>query len=232
MRNLKIAILLFSLVFYSCIQEDIIDDSVPEEVRITNDISTLKIGKTVDFEATYFNNVGEIENRSLSWESSNTDVLSIDASTSKGTAKAEGTASITVIVNGILGVLTDTKIITVTKDDTMVANVKKGTFTPTSSYKSAGDFEITGTTNGIKIELASNYVADTSLPGFALYLSNNPNSLANALQIDAYDDTNGAHYTGAFTYTIENIGVNDYTYLVQWCRPFSILTGKAEIIDK
>jgi hypothetical protein len=109
---------------------------------------------------------------------------------------------------------------------------KKGAFSKTTSYKAAGYFEMTKTSNGIKIELASNYVADTSLPGFALFLTNNPNSLANALQIDAYDDADGAHYTGAFTYNIQNVGLNDYKYLVQWCRPFSILTGKAFIIDK
>lgn len=232
MKNLKIAVLFGVLAFSSCIEQDIIDDSVPEEVRITNDISALKIGETIDFEATYFNNVGEIESKALFWESSNSDVLSIDASTTKGIAKAEGTATITVTVNGIVGILTDTKIITVTKDDTITVNAKKGTFSKTSSYKAAGDFEITTTTNGIKIVLASNYVADTSLPGFALFLTNNPNSLANALQIDAYDDANGAHYTGTFTYNIQNVGLNDYKYLVQWCRPFSILTGKALIIDK
>lgn len=233
MKKLKIVMLLCSLVCFSCIQEDIINDAVPEEVRITIEFNTLKVGEIIELKANYFNNVGEIETQALSWVSSNTDVLSIDGnSIAKGTAKKEGTTTLTVSANGIYGTLTDTKTITVTKEDTNVANAKKGSFEPTSSYKSAGDFEITSTDNGIKIELASNYVADTSLPGFALFLTNNPSSLANALQIDAYDDSDGAHYTGAFTYTIENVGLNDYKYLVQWCRPFSILTGKGLIIDK
>ncbi|WP_445749646.1 hypothetical protein [Polaribacter sp.] len=232
MKNLKFAMLFGVLAFSSCIEQDIIDDAVPEEVRITNDVSALKIGETLVLEASYFNNVGEIENRTLSWQSSDETVLSINASTATATAKTEGTATIMVTVNGILGTLTDHKIITVTQNDAMMSNAKKGTFMTTSSYKAAGDFEITSTTNGIKIELASNYVADTSLPGFALFLTNNPNSLANALQIDAYDDADGAHYTGAFTYNVSNVGLNDYKYLVQWCRPFSILTGKALITDK
>lgn len=233
MKEIVALLMFFGLC--SCIQEDIINDSVNEDVRISNSINTLKVGDVIKLEASFFNNVGEKETNTFIWSSSNEAVLLIDASSSTSTAISEGSATITVKVTGSFGELTDSQTITVTTNDIPVnpsENNKIGTFSPTSSYKSAGDFEIIKTSNGINIELASNYIADKNLPGFALYLTNNPNSLANALQIDAYDDGNGVHYEGAFTYSIENVGLNDYKYLVQWCRPFSILTGKALISDK
>ncbi|PQJ76027.1 Ig-like domain-containing protein [Polaribacter gangjinensis] len=233
MKKLKIVVLFSVLAFSACIEEDIIDDSVAEEVRIISSFTTLKVGEIATLEASFFNNVGELENNTFIWSSSNPSVLSIDATTSSVIANSEGTAIITAKATGKMGDLTDSQTIEVVANNSIIIdNPKKGTFSKTTSYKAAGDFEITKTSTGIKIELASNYVADTSLPGFALFLTNNPNSLASALQIDAYDDADGAHYTGAFTYNISNVGLNDYKYLVQWCRPFAILTGKAQIIDK
>lgn len=223
------------LTFNSCIQEDIVDDAVPEEIRIISSVNSLKIGDIVKFEASYFNNVGIQENKTIVWESSNPNVLSIDLETTNITAEAEGTATITAQTEGISGLLTDSQIVTVVKEGEIVVpveTVKKGAFSATSSYDSSGDFEIIKTTNGIQINLASNYIGDESLPGFALFLTNNPNTLTNALEIDAYDDGNGTHYKGAFSYNVDGVGLNDYQYLVQWCRPFSILVGQALITDK
>ncbi|GGF78866.1 Ig-like domain-containing protein [Wenyingzhuangia marina] len=235
MRLLKFVFLLFFIGLNSCIQEDIVNDRVPEELRIISSVNALKVGDVVKLHASYFNNIGEKESKTVVWETSNPTVLSIDEFTTNITAKAEGTATITVKTIGVSGELTDSEIIMVVKDDVVVIpseNTKKGTITPTESYDASGDFEVIKTTNGIQIILANNYVADESLPGFALFLTNNPNSLVNALQIDAYDDADGAHYKGAFTYSVNGVGLNDYQYLVQWCRPFSILVGKATITDK
>ncbi|MDO3693320.1 Ig-like domain-containing protein [Wenyingzhuangia sp. chi5] len=235
MKLLKLVFLLLFVGLNSCIQEDIVDDAVPEELRIISSVNTLKVGDVVKLQASYFNNVGEKENKNIVWETSNSNVLFIDALTTNITALAEGTATITVKTTGSSGELTDSEIIMVVKDGVVVMpseNTKKGTIAPTASYVAAGDFEISKTTNGIQIILDDNYVADESLPGFALFLTNNPNSLANALQIDAYDDVDGTHYKGAFTYILDGVGINDYQYLVQWCRPFSILVGKATITDK
>ncbi|ANW96598.1 hypothetical protein AXE80_10045 [Wenyingzhuangia fucanilytica] len=235
MKLLKLKLFFIFIGLHSCIQEDIIDDNIAEEIRITQSVTALTIGDVVKFEASYFNNVGEKENRAIVWETSNNSILSIDELANNITALAEGSATITAKTTGMFGELTDSKNVTVFKEGDVVIpsdNSKEGTIVRTSSYAAAGDFDIIKTTNGIEIILDNNYVADESLPGFALFLTNNPNSLANALQIDAYDDADGAHYKGAFTYTLDGVGINDYQYLVQWCRPASILVGKALITDK
>ena len=174
---MKLIKTLFLIPFFgltSCIQEDIVNDAVPEELRIISSVNSLKVGDIIIFSASYFNNVGQQENKTIVWESSNENVLSIDNSTSNITAHAEGTATITVKTTGDSGELTDSQIITVVKDGEVVAPVetaKKGTFSATSSYDSSGDFEMIETPTGIQINLASNYIGDESLPGFALFFN-------------------------------------------------------------
>ena len=60
MKKLKIVLITIILSFNSCIDEDIIDDSVPEEVRIISSFATLKVGEVATLEASFFNNIGEI----------------------------------------------------------------------------------------------------------------------------------------------------------------------------
>ncbi|MEN8765515.1 MAG: hypothetical protein ACN4EF_04830 [Wenyingzhuangia sp.] len=231
----KIMMLLF-LALSSCIGEDIVNDSVPEQLRIVSNLHQLRVGDVVKLEASYFNRVGEKEDKRVLWESSDSIVISIDTITTSLTAASEGIATVIAKTSGMSEVLSDQYHVAVLpeKEEVLVLPelTKVGTFAKVSSYASAGDFEVKKTSSGIQIHLASNYVADQSLPGFALFLTNNPNSLANALQIDAYDDEDGAHYKGSFIYSIDDLGLNDYSYLVQWCRPYSILVGQALIIDK
>ncbi|NJB83014.1 Ig-like domain-containing protein [Wenyingzhuangia aestuarii] len=233
--------ILFSLLLVlsstSCIKEDIINDAVPEEVRIITNTSTIREGDVIILKASYFNEVAQIETRTLTWETTNPAVLSVDNLTSNITGVAEGIATITVKVNGNNGELSDSRTITVLKagepipEPTPSDGEKKGSLQKTSSYVSSGDFTIVETSSGIRIDVADNYRADTTLPGFAMFLTNNPNSLTNAYQVDAFDDADGAHYTGAFSFTVDGVGINDYRYLVHWCRPFTIQVGEALITD-
>ena len=236
MKQFKLVFFILFIGFTSCIQEDIVEDTIPEEIRITSTVNILNEGDIIMLEAFYYNNVGIIENKTINWESSNSTIISIDNASANITALSEGVATITAKTISDDGEeLVDNLTITVVASDevvTPVETIKIGTIVKTSSYVAAGDFEILETSTGIQINLASNYLADQSLPGFALFLTNNPNSLSNALQIDAYDDSDGVHYAGAFTYNVDNVGINDYQYLVQWCRPFSILVGQAIITDK
>ena len=60
-------LLLVSLLFINCIGEDVIDDFVEPEVRITNFITEIEISNTYQFTVTYFNNVGQEENVPVTW---------------------------------------------------------------------------------------------------------------------------------------------------------------------
>lgn len=104
-----------------------------------------------------------------------------------------------------------------------------GSFRTVSDYVSSGDVQVVETETGINIVFASNYRADNSLPGFAMYLSNSPTSLVNALEIDAFDDADGVQYAGAHNIAVSGVAIDAYKYLVHWCRPFEIVVGQAEL---
>nr|HQU58856.1 hypothetical protein [Saprospiraceae bacterium] len=74
------------------------------------------------------------------------------------------------------------------------------------------------------LEIADNYRASTSLPGLYLYLTNNPATVNNALEVGKV-----AVFDGAHSYHISGVGINDYDYLLYWCKPFSVKVGDGEM---
>ncbi len=93
----------FNLVFFyfvlGCSGVDYIDDYVPPTVRILNPVQSLTIGSEFQFEARYFNVIGEPTNEVVFfWESSDQNLLEI-TDLGKATPKKEGTVLITVSVN-------------------------------------------------------------------------------------------------------------------------------------
>ncbi|WP_366183225.1 hypothetical protein [Flavobacterium ovatum] len=224
-------ILLFG--FSSCIKEDIVNDEIEENIRINNSFSNFIIGNEVVLDAFFFDNLGIKQTVVFNLASNNSPIIEVDNANKKITAKSKGTATITVSTTYQNKLVEKSVAITVNDvGSTPTAIVKKGTLVKTSSYASAGDFEITEISGGIRISFASNYVADSTLPGFAMFLSNNPNTMVGAKKIDAQGDADGVVYKGAFTMDIMGVGINDYGYLTHWCEPFKIKVGEAEIKTK
>lgn len=226
----KILLALITITsFLSCVENDYIDDRIDERLSINTIIQELQVDETYQLEAQFFNNVGEATNSQLTWSSSNDNIATVNQN-GLLTAVSEGTVTITVETNapdaGLLKARIDIEIIAGTTNNNPIS--KSGTITTTSSYTLEGNFtisEIANSTN-LKIEVADNYKASSSLPGLYLYLSNNPNSIGSAIEIGAVQVFNGAH-----EYTINNTSINDYKYLVYWCKPFSVKVGHGEIED-
>ncbi|WP_159086026.1 hypothetical protein [Flavobacterium faecale] len=233
-------LLLFIIVgFSSCIQEDIVNDEIDASIRINNSFSNFKVNDQVALDAFFFDNLGMRQTVAFDLKSSNPATVEVDNANKIITGKALGTAVIT--VSTLYAGVTTTKETTVTVNavtvnpgGTMPTNstAKVGTITKTSSYASAGDFEIVAIANGIRITFASNYVADQTLPGFAMYLTNNPNSISGALKIDSQGDSDGVIYKGIHSIDVIGVGINDFGYLTHWCEPFRIKVGQAEIKNK
>ncbi|NRS87599.1 hypothetical protein HNQ02_000506 [Flavobacterium sp. 7E] len=219
----------------SCISEDIVNDEIDESIRINTNFSNFAVGQSLVLDALFFDSQGIKQTVDFSLKSNNTAVITVDNTTKKINAISKGDAEI-VISTFYEGKSIETIIaVTVIENSvtpTPVANVKIGSITKTSSYASAGDFEITEIPGGIRIKFASNYRADQSLPGFAMYLTNNPNVINGALKIDSQGDADGVTYNGAFTLDVMGVGINDYGYLTHWCEPFKIKVGEAIIKNK
>ncbi|MDY8136568.1 hypothetical protein [Aquimarina sp. 2201CG5-10] len=222
--------LLLSVIFacaISCIGEDIIDDQVDPVLRINNPLESLAIGETHQFEATYLNNIGQEENVDLIWSSSDEAIISIDA---MGLASAleEGEAIITVstLDNSITSVANSTLQIT---DETIVDNQSRtGTIITTSSYTLTGEFVLENIPNEdiIRLSISDNYAASSSLPGLYVYFTNNPNTINGAYEIGPVTVFNGAH---TFDISNQDVQLNQYSYLLYWCKPFSVKVGEGKI---
>ena len=231
MRKITAQLLfLFSFIIVGCVGDDFIDDRVDERLSIDNPIDEIQVNDTYQLNVTFFNNIGQPESTNISWSSSNTAVATI-SSTGLLTAISEGTTSLRItadLENG--SSISEEKEITVTADpvDNSDPVTKSGTIITTSSYTLTGDFTISEITDSqsLDLEIMSNYQASSSLPGLYLYLSNNPNSISGAFEVGAVQVFSGAH-----SYEIPDTGVNEYKYLLYWCKPFSVKVGHGEIND-
>ncbi|WP_165731880.1 Ig-like domain-containing protein [Polaribacter sp. 20A6] len=195
--------------------------TIDERISINNPIEELNISNTHQYTTTYTNSSGETENTAITWQSSNTNVLTV-SNTGLITAIAPGEAVITVTVNSSNNTLTTQDSVIVIGNTTQE---KTGTLKTSSSYELRGDFTLKEipNTNDLELTIDENYKASDRLPGLYLYFTNNINTVANAKEIQKVTVFEGAH-----TYIIKNTGINDFTHLLYWCKPFGVDVGNGE----
>lgn len=222
MKYCLLSLVSLSLFFSSCIGDDIIQDTIAEDLRIMNPIDTLGAGDTYQFEATFFNNVGQEEMKTVSWASSNTAILTIN-NTGLATGVAMGTATITAEVELVGADPIQTNFEIVVAEETIInpSSERTGTLQTTSSYTLQGTFVLKEVADGLELELMADYAASSSLPGLFVYLSNNPNSTSGAYEIGPATSFSGAH-----SYQLPNsIGLNDFSHVLYFCKPFNVKVG-------
>ncbi|MEO0627390.1 MAG: Ig-like domain-containing protein [Bacteroidota bacterium] len=218
------------LFCWSCIGDDFINDFVDPEIRINTTPDSLTIDSSFQYSARYFNNVGVETDVQFDWLSSDPSIASVDglgnvtahtlgsveisASYSDGMNTASATATLHTAETPI--------VIIEEQPDTLVGRVETTTF-----YTLRGDFTLRedldqGT---IVLSFADDYRADTALPGLYVYLSNNPNTTANAYEIGEVTNFSGAHQ-----YTIPDVAIDQYAYVLYFCKPFNVKVGDGEIL--
>ena len=214
-----IQVLLFSVCISSCIKDDILADVIPASVRIVSSVDTLAKDSTFLLEAVYFNTGGKKEEVALEWTSSSSSVLSIN---SNGLISGQtfGTSEVTVS----FGEISTSKTIVVDSTTSAQSLMKGGVVNTTSSYALFGNFTVDQVGTDLNMNFFSDYNASTALPGLYVYLTNNPNSNSGALEIGPVTTFSGTH-----SYTIPNVGINDYTYVLYFCKPFNVKVGHGAI---
>ncbi len=224
MKNYLFLLIATVSIFSSCIKDDIIQDFVEPTIRILSVPDTIELNTTYQFEFMYLNNIGVQENVGAVWSSSDPAIIEIDNSSGLATAIAVGSASISVeYQNGEVQVM-ETLNVNVGNSTVVQIQEKSGTIQTTSSYVLEGSFTLVEDGDNLILEFADDYKASAALPGLFIYFSNNRNSVANAFEIDAVETFSGAH-----TYVIENIGINDFEFLLYFCKPFNVKVGDGEI---
>ncbi len=218
-------ILLTSLLF-SCIGEDVVDDYVAPQIRLTNPISSIEEGTSYQFEFQFFNNVGQAEAVDANWLSEDPSIVSVSA-TGLASALQVGTTNLSVTYQDEFGEsATDALTVEVGESTVVVETMSKsGSIATTSSYDLEGDFTLTELPDGqLDLSFGEDYIADSGLPGLFVYLSNNPNSTNGALEIAAVQTFRGAH-----NYIIDGATLNDYSHVLYFCKPFNVKVGDGEI---
>ncbi|WP_020567306.1 Ig-like domain-containing protein [Neolewinella persica] len=213
-------------LFASCIGDDIVEDYVSPTIRIQNPVSSLEEGTTYQFQHQFINNVGQEETVVPEWSSADEAILAIDQS-GLATAIAEGNTNITVSFEDEFGeIATLTTSIEVGASTVVVEpTMRTGSVATTSSYPLKGDFVLTELPGGdLNLSFGDDYNADNRLPGLFVYLSNNPNTISGAYEIGAVETFNGAH-----EYTFAGAGLNEYAYVLYFCKPFNVKVGDGQI---
>lgn len=225
MKKLLFLFSIISLSLASCIQDDVIEDFVEPTLRITTVPDTILEGTDFQFSITYLNNIGLPEEITPTWTSSAPEIISIN-SNGLATAISKGASTIQVsYTQGDINV-SEEIIVNVGEVTTIVVepSEKSGVIRTTTFYDLEGDFTITETDGKLIIDIADNYVASAGLPGLFLYLSNNPNSINNAFEVSAVEVFSGEH-----SYEVDGIGLDEYSHLLYFCKPFNVKVGDGEI---
>ncbi len=229
MMNNNVFVLCICLVcttmFSACIGDDFVDDMREPEIKITTLVDTIAINTEFMFEAMFLNNIGAEEEITASWTSSDESVATIS---NDGLLMAVnfGQTVITVRFDDGNVSVSDSIVIVVGMTTVMSNTSISGTINTTSSYKLTGSFTLSEQEDGsgLLLNFDSDYCASTALPGLYVYLSNNRNTVSNAFEIGAVTVFSGAH-----SYDIEGVGIQDYSFVVYFCKPFNVKVGDGEL---
>lgn len=227
MRNLTIPFLVLALsLLIGCIGDDIIDDTVAARINFTNPLDSIAVGDTFQFQATFLNQVGLPEDVPVSWSARPASLLQI-LSNGLAIGLMEGEAWVIATADASGGAVRDSFLITVgASTSEPVAMAREGTIRTTSSYLLEGTFTASLNEEGeVVIDIEDDYRASDRLPGLYVYLTNNPTTTNGAYEIGEVTIFEGAH-----SYTLpSDIGLNEYNYLLYFCKPFNVKVGDGEM---
>ena len=206
-----------------------IDVIVEPAVSISNPAGGIIEGTSYDFNFEFTGDDGQsVSPDSVTWSSSDTDVLTID-NDGVITTVAPGSSTITVTVTYQNQSYSKSIKFTIAADpnksDATETKSFKGTLS--GSYGLTGSYEVKADGDDLLIILKKDFNINNSLPDGALYLSNSSRRNSSSKLIWR----GRSHYKGPKTYTVKNTRLRDYQYLVFWCIAFNVHVGNAKLFD-
>lgn len=198
------------------------DPNQVAKVEISAPQNKLLVGGTLQFAANIQNSAGQnLQNKTITWTSSNITILSINAN-GLATANAAGTAQVTATVEGNASLPFE---VTVTAANAMTQ--RSGTFKGNSSYSVQGTATLEQQADKLKLIFGADFRSSNG-PQLGVYLAKNaPGVLtaSNSVSLGNLKSNNGKQ-----EYQIPvNVKLTDYDYVVVYCIPFNIAFGYAKL---
>jgi hypothetical protein len=226
--RLRILILGVSLVVFSCIRDEFVDDFIMPQIEISNPIDSLKIDDSYQYEYRYLNNIGAIDSTiEVNWLSLSPMLLTI-TNDGLATAISEGMSQIVLssLTNPQYYDTVSVAINAIGTSEPPSATERSGIIVTTSSYLLSGDLVLTHQNDQFILKLAQNFMATSALPGLVVYLTNNPATNSGALEIAPI-----TQFTGSQQFVIQGLNdINDYKYVLFYCKPFAVKVGDSELM--
>lgn len=152
----------------------------------------------------------ELPGKNFTWQTDNANLVSINASTGRVTAKAYGTANITASTNGLVS------------NPSMVQVRRIGSFMGAGS---AGMAKLKVNNGLVKLETSADFRVSTGAPDLRIYFSANSGNVNNAIEVATLNQRSGAQsWNLPFGTTI-----SQYRYVLVWCKQFGGAYGVADL---
>ena len=193
-------------------------------VTVSPDSASIEVGNTQQFEAMAMTSDGmEIPDVEFTWSSSDEMVATVDAF-GEATAVGAGMAMITATADSVSG----SAMLAV-----MESASRSGTFSGAGGYRTSGTVFLEEDPSGglvlrfdsdFKVQMSGFYVILYTTTQISLRRPPPEGTFVNLGQVTAT--------TGAQSYTVPmNVALDDYDYVIIYCRPFDVVVGVAELSE-
>ncbi len=157
MKKLKLYALLFAMstMLFGCIGTDIVEDVIVEQSLSINDrLMILAVGESFQFEADFFDEMGEQATADITWATSDASIMSISAS---GLAMAVSEGD--VWIRAMSGATRDSVMVSSGSMTVLAAAERTGSFVGLRDYNVGGTFTLTENGDDLEFTFSSNFVA-------------------------------------------------------------------------
>ncbi len=204
------------LIVGGCIETDIVEQElVPARVEITRKATSIKIGETYQFQAQYFDDLGNVVNADITWASTDPGIISINDA---GLAMANSAGNVT--ISATTNDATD--MIPVEAGDVTSEPLleRTGTFRGNRDYEVTGNFTLSEETGELQLSFSSDFSTSNG-PGLYIYLTNSESSITGGVELGELKSN-----TGAQTYAVGgDVQLGTYDYVLVYCKPFGVAFG-------
>ncbi|MBO3698915.1 DM13 domain-containing protein [Roseivirga sp. E12] len=213
-------LLLAGMGLVSCIGTDVVEDIIVEQtVSISQRLETLAVGDSYQFEANFFDEMGEQSSTEITWTSNNEAVMSITTS-----GLATGVAEGNVWISAMSGAARDSVMVSVGQNTVLAAAERSGSFVGLRDYNVSGNFTLTEDGDNLVLTFSSNFVASRG-PGLFVYLSNNATRVTGGVEMGQLMQNSGAQ---TYTIALTEAQLDTYNHVLIYCRPFGVAFGTGQ----